>query len=112
MKIYQLHEYKGEWKDFSDFIIGSYLRKERAEEELAKAEVKEEILKEHNNRCRDCPFLGEPYCDLDDLLLKHNDYCSEKELEDLGVSYGIKCKNYYLKWFDSTFKIEEIEVEE
>ena len=56
--------------------------------------------------------MGEPYCDLDDLLLKHNDYCSEKELEDLGVSYGIKCKNYYLKWFDSTFKIEEVEVEE
>ena len=33
MTIYQLHEYSGEWEDYRDRIIGSYLRKERAEEE-------------------------------------------------------------------------------
>ena len=39
MKIYQLHEYSGEYEDFSDRIIGSYLRKERAEEEKAKGVI-------------------------------------------------------------------------
>lgn len=41
MKIYQLHEYGGEWEDRYDYIIGSYLRKERAEEEKVKAEKME-----------------------------------------------------------------------
>ena len=38
--------------------------------------------------------------------------CSEKELEDSGLKYGICCNNYYLKWEDSTFEIKEVEVEE
>lgn len=46
MKIYQLHEYKGEWEDFRDIIIGSYLRKQRAEEELAKDEAEEPDMEE------------------------------------------------------------------
>ena len=36
MKIYQLHKFGGEWEDSYDYIIGSYLRKERAEEETMK----------------------------------------------------------------------------
>ena len=43
MKIYQLHKHGGEWEDYRDVIIGSYLRKERAEEEKLKAEKEEEI---------------------------------------------------------------------
>ena len=57
MKIYQLHEYGGEWEDSYDYIIGSYLRKERAEEEKIKAEVKDNKLVEHSNRCWACPFI-------------------------------------------------------
>ena len=33
MKIYQLHKYGGELEDYRNYIIGSYLHKERAEEE-------------------------------------------------------------------------------
>ena len=112
MKIYQLHEYSGLWEYFHDYIIGSYLRKERAEEELDKAKTEEEELREKNNKCSECPFLGEPFCDLDKLISEHNNYCSEKELEDSGLKYGICCNNYYLKWQDSTFEIKEVEVEE
>ena len=31
MKIYQVHKYSGEYEDYRDQIIGSYLRRERAE---------------------------------------------------------------------------------
>lgn len=41
MIVYQLHKCGGEWEDSFDYIIGSYLRKERAEEEKIKAETEE-----------------------------------------------------------------------
>ena len=110
MKIYQLHEYSGEYEDFSDRIIGSYLRKERAEEEKAKAELNEKDLMEHRHRCNYCPFLENTDLNLDVLLVMYSDYCSEMELEK--SEYGIDCENYYSKWDESTFEIIEVEVEE
>ena len=41
MTIYQIHEYNGEWDDFTDRIIGSYISKERAEEEKFKFETRD-----------------------------------------------------------------------
>lgn len=110
MKIYQLHEYSGEWEYFTDSIIGSYLRKERAEEEKCKAEVKEKKLIEHSKKCYDCPFLERGFDSPDDLLLEYPDYCNMAELEE--TEYGISCDNYYSHWDESIFKIEEVEVEE
>lgn len=111
MKIYQLHEYSGEWEDFRDYIRGSYLRKERAEEEKAKAEAKENELANKSQKCNLCPVLDVyPFASFDSLLDKYCDYCSEMDLEE--TDYGLNCKNYYLKWDKSTFKIKEVEVEE
>ena len=111
MKIYQLHEYSGEWEDYRDRIRGSYLRKDRAEEEKTKAEASEKILRERSAKCNNCPvFDAYPFASLDGLLDEHSDYCSEMELEE--TEYGIHCQNYYLKWNDSTFEIVEVEVEE
>ena len=110
MKIYQLHEYSGEWEDFHDRIIGSYLRKERAEEEKAKAEIKEKELIERSKKCNRCPFLESYLSDLDDLLVKHSDYCVDAKLEE--NEYGIDCDNYFSHWDESTFEIKEVEVEE
>ena len=41
MKIYQLHKYGGEFEEAYDYIIGSYFRKERAEEEKMKVELQD-----------------------------------------------------------------------
>jgi len=95
MKIYQLHEYSGEWEDFRDNIIGSYLRRERAEEEKAKAEAKEKELIECSDKCDNCPFLERDFDKPEDLLLEFPDYCEKAELEE--TDYGIKCLNYYVK---------------
>ena len=110
MKIYQLHEIGGEWEDRYDYIIGSYLRKERAEEEKTKAETEEKKLVEHSKRCNRCPFLEVNHDELYDLLLEFPDYCEEIELED--ADYGMSCLSYYSHWYKSTFYIKEVEVEE
>lgn len=110
MRIYQLHEYSGEWEDFTDRIIGSYLREDRAKEEKIKAEIKDRELIEYGKRCMNCPFLEEDFSNLNDLLQEYSDYCDKAKLSE--NDYGIDCKNYYSKWDNSTFEIEEIEVEE
>lgn len=111
MKIYQLHEYSGEWEDATDYIRGSYLRKERAEEEKAKAEEFEKILRERSDKCNKCPvFCEDPFLSATDLIEKHSDYCDLMELDD--SDYGVNCMNYAFKWDFSTFKIVEVEVEE
>ena len=111
MIIYQLHECGGEWEDYHDYIIGSYLRKERAEEEKTKAEAKEKELIEHGKRCQNCPFLGEEFEDLDNLMSEYSDYCNEAKLVDEG-DYGVGCENYYLHWNENSFYVKEVEVEE
>lgn len=110
MKIYQLHEYGGEWEDYHDYIIGTYLRKERAEEEKAKAEAKKKELIERSRKCNRCPFLVFPPLDLNDLLDRHSDYCTEAKLEE--DAYGIECDNYYQYWDENRYDIREVEVEE
>ena len=109
MKIYQLHEYGGEWEDAFDHIVGSYLRKERAEEEKIKAEAKEKELIEHGKKCRECPFL-ESHLSINELFPLYSDYCSEAQLEE--DEYGINCDNYDGPWCEIIFAIKEVEVEE
>lgn len=111
MKIYQLHEYSGEWEDYRDYIIGSYLRKERAEEEKVKAKERELKLRKKHSKCVNCPFLDGDWEDKDELLKKHMNYCGEVDLEDCRP-FTMGCKNYFSKWDESSFKIKEVEVEE
>ena len=112
MKIYQLHEHSGEWEDYRDRIIGSYLRKERAEEEKTKAEWKEKELIEQSEKCSNCPFIGENTIeDVNHLfLVEYPNYCDKAILET--DEYGTSCENSYLHWYKASFKIEEVEVEE
>lgn len=110
MKIYQIHEHSGEYEDYCDRIIGSYLRKERAEVEKVKAEANEVKAIEQSNRCNRCPFTEASYSELNNLLSDFQGYCDEMELYD--SDYGIECRNYYHHWDKAYFVIEEVEVEE
>lgn len=104
MKIYQLHEYGGQWEDSFDYIIGSYLKKERAEEEKAKAQIREKELTEQHNKCNNCPYLYDEFISNEDLL----SYCPKAKL--VKGEYGMDCENYYTHWDASTFEIVEVEV--
>jgi hypothetical protein len=110
MTIYQLHECGGQWEDHFDYIRGSYLHKDRAEEEKLIAEKTEQELQECSKRCVNCPFLDEDFADKDELLKEYNDYCDEADLVKSGLFDSIDCNNYASKWDDVTFYIEEVEV--
>lgn len=110
MIIYQLHKYSGEFEYCEDYIIGSYLRKERAEEAKVKAEEHTKEMMKYSKKCQNCPFLEEDFSDIDNLLVEHSDYCSEAKLRE--SKYGMDCENYYTIWDEPTFEIKEVEVEE
>ena len=108
MKIYQIHEWGGEWEDRYDYIVGSYLLEEKAiaEKERLEAEEKEAA------KCNICPlYFCEPDCngdceDCDNLRIdKAKKYCDRYKQSDYG-----KCENFYLKLYDGHFNIEEVEV--
>ena len=110
MKIYQIHEYSGKWEDFRDIIVGSYLRKERAEEELLILEQEEKVYLENKLKCLNCPFIWDDEEKLDILLSLHQDYCAKRSLT--GDDYGIRCENYTSYHDNRTYRIKEVEVEE
>ena len=106
MIIYQLHNYSGEWEDFRDYIVGSYLRKERAIEEKNRLEAEENKLIEQSRKCSKCPYLHYGSIPKEEKVA----YCLESKLEEYVD--GIDCDNYYQHYDEATFKIEEVEVEE
>lgn len=110
MKIYQLHKYGGEWEDSFDYIIGSYLRKERAEEEKTKAELKDEENRKLSRHCSNCP-LTDGWSLNDEVAKKCEKYCDKFKYVDMGDD-GFDCDNYTAYWCDVYFRIEEVEVEE
>ena len=104
MKIYQLHEYTGEYEDFRDYIIGSYFSKERADTEMAKAIAENNRLKELSHKCSKCPVWDEDNTDADTVC----NYCSDSKLK--VTKEGLLCSNYYFQWDDSTFEVKEVDV--
>lgn len=105
MKIYQLHKYSGSYEDFSDDIIGSYLKPERAKEELGKAEKEEKKLRKEGRKCNSCPFVNYG-------ISYDPDFECENKAIETDASVGYYCKNWYCHWDDATFEITEVEVEE
>ena len=112
-KIYQIHEMGGQYEESFDDVIGSYLRKERAEEVLKILRDKEDKRLEQALKCQDCPvhdrgctnrlIIGE-YCEAFDGAYTQDD--------DEGYLF---CKNEYCSYpaYDNRYyRIDEVEVEE
>ena len=109
MKIYQIHEYGGEWEDSYDYIVSSYLSEEKAIAE--KERLENEVLE--LSKCNTCILYFCP----DDCSMK----CDSKECKDYAIAEAKKCKDYksdgagccknFRQKFDvSSFRIEEVEV--
>ena len=110
MKIYQIHEYGGEWEDAYDIIVSSYLSEENAQMELKRLEEEEA----NSPKCYECPLYYCPdNCDLE---------CASKEYEEQALrlvkefckgyepSKDGKCKNYYYKSEAIFYRIEIVNV--
>lgn len=106
MKIYQIHKYEGEYEDYSDTIVSSYLDYNKALSEKERLEQEELSLREQGKKCANCPYIG--YYHIEDLIGVDPEYCSEASLEN--TNYGMGCNNYFSHWDDATFKVIEVEV--
>ena len=113
MKIYQIHERGGEWEDYYDYIVSSYLSEEKAiaEKERLEKEQAEKI------KCNECPLYYCPQdCQLD--CLSEHDKCRKRAIKEAKrrceyyeSSDDEKCANYYYDIYgDSSYSIEEVEV--
>ena len=115
MKIYQIHEYGGDWEDSYDYIVGSYLSKDKATTEKERLEKEEKFKQELVVKCDYCPLYdcfnecdgNCPEC-LKRRGNKAKEYC-EKYKPD-AESY--ECKNRVYFEDNSYFKIEEVDVTE
>lgn len=107
MKIYQIHEYEGEYEDYSDTIVSSYLDYNKALSEKERLEQEELSLREQGKKCANCPYIGY-YYPTKDLVDVDPGYCNEALLEN--TEYGVECNNYKSHWDDATFEILEVNV--
>lgn len=104
-KIYQIHEYGGEWEDAFDYIIESYLSEEKAYIRKLELETEEEYVRELSKKCHSCwlhrytekDFNIEEYCDK---------YEPEKDEDDDEVYCVNEAFNYEYRYY----KIAEVEV--
>lgn len=109
MKIYQIHKYGGVWEDSYDYIVASFISKEKADVEKERLEKEDEEL----SKCCECPLY---YCPGDCSLSCGTEKCKNfimSELKTYCDKYAPdgreKCKNYYYRE-SSFFKIEEVDV--
>ena len=112
MKIYQIHERFGDYENYRDYIVGSYLNKEKATtkmNELQRIEADRRVKAEH---CRDCPIDDEDTIDdtLDTVVKRCSLYCKDAKITE--EFYGYDCENYCCSWDDIDYEIKEVEVEE
>ena len=111
--IYQIHKMSGEYEDYSDTIIGSYLRKERAEEVIKTLRDEEKESRERALKCQNCP-VHDYNCDFRSVI---NEHCEDFE-EERELDYGEEqtfCKNEYYLYspYDAVYyEIQKVEVEE
>ena len=106
MKIYQIHKCGGQWEDSYDYIVGSYLHKEKAEMQKLQLEAEEQELRNQSEKCNECPYLYDAFVTSEELLK----YCPKANWEH--DDYDEICTNYFQLWDESEFTIEEVEVEE
>ena len=112
MKIYQIHRYGGDWEDYRDHIVGSYISYEKADIEMERLKKEEEQLR----KCGSCPLYFCPEdcdghnCDncIDYRVKKAKEYCDRYKPFDKGEDDC--CVNRRFVFYDINYKIEEVEV--
>ena len=113
MKIYQIHETGGEYEDYFDYIVGTYLYQDKAELEMQRLIDAEEIRQKQYKKCQECPIndfdiiADNPF----DVIRKAcQKYCSHSEVvEDIEYDEFF-CENQASYWDDKNYELKEVEV--
>lgn len=126
MKIYQIHKSGGEWEDYYDIIVASYVNEDKAEARLK--ELKEEQLKheEQSKKCSECPVVNQScsICEHLQICCVNFDkcdveYCNERALrlvEEYCDNYSniedeyLSCENECWYTDNCSYRIEVVEV--
>lgn len=99
MKIYQVIEFSGEYEDYYEFVIGTFLNKEKATIKMNNQIEKQKSLEKKYKKCMECEF--------DETRL--NKECF-KHFYDEGITFeDYHCDNcIYVE--EKDYKIKEFEV--
>lgn len=112
MIIYQIHKSGGEWEDYFDHIVGSFLRKEKAEQRMSELQEEDANKRRLAKHCEKCPCIDAwNYKDSKPLVALMNRYCEESDIH-INDNKEVLCHNYTTYWTEIDFRIEEVEVEE
>lgn len=112
MKIYQIHEHSGEYEDYRDRIVGSYLNEEKARARKEEFEHIEDERQIKARCCSSCP-INDYDTDVDafDVAVQEcSMYCPHAKIIEDNVFGGYDCENYCNHWDEVTYEIEEVEV--
>lgn len=108
-EIYQVHETCGQYEDYHDYVIGSFLHEKVAEKFLKKCNERKNKEKEQIKKCENCP--------IHDFNIKNDQninvlkqYCKYFELDNSGY---LTCKNEcFLDLYEPNYRIEVVFVSE
>ena len=99
MKIYQVIEFGGEYDDYYEFVIGTFLNEEKA---IAEMNNQIEKQKSFENKYKKCT-----QCDYDETRL--NKECFKQFYDEDMILENYHCDNFiYVE--EKDYKIEEFEV--
>lgn len=111
MTIYQLHRKGGEYEDYYDWIIGTYLNKTKAEtDRQILLDKQQEKVMEHNF-CAECPIHEMSKRIWNNRKNEVVEYCKNSHIEYEGNA--VWCSNeisHYHDDLDEEFEIKEVEV--
>lgn len=57
MVVYQVHKCGGEWEEYIDIVVGTYLHKKDAEARLKECKVTAAKEQEKAAKCKACPYM-------------------------------------------------------
>lgn len=102
MKVYQVHRSGGEWEDYYDYIVASYLHEENAIKKKEELEEKQNKEIEQSKKCDECysyyEDIGFEHCD-EECFMKALSYDGEIvcEKESFGYCMYFDTENYFIE---------------
>lgn len=110
MKIYQIHETGGQYEDYFDYIVGTYLHKDKAEIAMQILIDKEELRRQEYEKCQFCP-IGDLDLNADTVEVMRGacqKYCNHSQIYE--ALYGFECENEASYRDEVDYYLKEIEV--
>ena len=111
MKIYQVISCGGQWEDYYEYVEGTFLKREKAQELVDELELEKKRLEKQYEKCQECPLSCWNCCE--EPVKINNVDCEFSVIdydEDEKSYFCMSDKQNYTEKIDESYKIEEFEV--